>query len=154
MCCAVPEDLPDRSRWAQLTAIGIAISETLRGGKPCSDVRLLHPEQKLSARRFGAAVRSHWAIENRLHWQLDVTFEEDQSRLRKGHADANFSILRRTALSLLKNITRRRSESRTNASPPLGTMSTSKKSSAGGDYGAIALGGSPAERSFCLSMPA
>ena len=48
-------------------------------------------------------MRGHWAIENRLHWQLDVTFQEDQSRIRKGHADANFSILRRTALSLLKN---------------------------------------------------
>ena len=47
--------------------------------------------------------RAYWGIENRLHWQLDVTFQEDQSRLRRGHADANFSILRRTALSLLKN---------------------------------------------------
>ena len=42
-------------------------------------------------------------IENRLHWQLDVTFQEDQCRVRKGHADTNLSILRRTALSLLKN---------------------------------------------------
>ncbi|HEX3999545.1 MAG TPA: ISAs1 family transposase, partial [Pirellulales bacterium] len=49
------------------------------------------------------AVRGHWGIENRLHWQLDVTFGEDQSRVRRGHADANLSILRRTALSLLKN---------------------------------------------------
>ena len=57
----------------------------------------------ISARRFADAVRSHWSIENRLHWQLDVTFQEDQCRVRKGHADANFSILRRTALSLLKN---------------------------------------------------
>ena len=57
----------------------------------------------VSARRFAGAVRSHWSIENRLHWQLDVTFQEDQCRIRKGHADANFSILRRTALSLLKN---------------------------------------------------
>jgi len=48
-------------------------------------------------------VRSHWAIENRLHWQFDVTFQEDQCRLRQGHADANFSTLRRAALSLLKN---------------------------------------------------
>ncbi len=48
-------------------------------------------------------MRGHWGIENRLHWQLDVTFSEDQSRIRRGHADANFSILRRTALSLLKN---------------------------------------------------
>ena len=59
--------------------------------------------KKLSARRFAAAVRSHWSIENQLHWQLDVTFQEDQSRIRLGHADTNFSILRRTALSLLKN---------------------------------------------------
>lgn len=54
---------------------------------------------------FADAVRSHWAIENRLHWQLDVTFGEDQSRIRKGHADANFSILRRSTLSLLKDET-------------------------------------------------
>ena len=48
-------------------------------------------------------MRGHWGIENSLHWQLDVTFGEDQSRIRKGHADANFSLLRRTSLSLLKN---------------------------------------------------
>jgi predicted transposase YbfD/YdcC len=59
--------------------------------------------RKLSAEKFAETVRGHWSIENRLHWQLDVTFQEDQSRVRKGHADANFSILRRTALSLLKN---------------------------------------------------
>ena len=52
--------------------------------------------------RFAEAVRGHWGIENRLHWQLDVTFQEDQCRIRKGHADANFSILRRTALSCSK----------------------------------------------------
>jgi predicted transposase YbfD/YdcC len=59
----------------------------------------------VAARRFAEAVRSHWGIENSLHWQLDVTFQEDQCRIRQGHADANFSILRRTALSLLKNET-------------------------------------------------
>lgn len=101
--CAVPEDLPDRHRWPKLAAIGIAISETNRRGKLCSDVRYYILSKKVSARRFGKTVRGHWAIENRLHWQLDVTFQEDQSRIRKGHADANFSSLRRTALSLLKN---------------------------------------------------
>ena len=101
--CKAPENLPDRSRWAKLTAIGIAISETMRDGQPCSEVRYYILSKKLAARRFGTAVRAHWGIENRLHWQLDVTFQEDQSRLRKGHADANFSSLRRTALSLLKN---------------------------------------------------
>src|SRR6185295_11653943 len=81
--CAVAEELPDRERWPNLTAIGIAISETTRGGKPCSDVRYYIRRQKLKGRRFGEPVRAHWAIENRLHWQLDVTFQEDQCRLRK-----------------------------------------------------------------------
>lgn len=101
--CPVPEDLPDRSRWANLKAIGITISNTQRDGKDCNEIRYYILSKYLSGRRFAEAVRSHWAIENRLHWQLDVTFQEDQSRIRKGHADANFSILRRTALSLLKN---------------------------------------------------
>jgi predicted transposase YbfD/YdcC len=103
--CAAPDDLPDRGRWPKLAAIGVAISQTVRGGKPCDDVRYYLLSKRLSARRFGAAVRAHWSIENRLHWQLDVTFQEDQCRVRKGHADANLSILRRTALSLLKNNT-------------------------------------------------
>ena len=101
--CPVPDDQPDRRRWKKLTAIGIAINDTLKGGKQTSEVRYYLLSRKLSAKKFGRAVRGHWSIENRLHWQLDVTFGEDQSRIRKGHADANFSILRRTALSLLKN---------------------------------------------------
>lgn len=101
--CDVPQDLPDRGRWKGIKRIGVAISDTLRDGKPVSDVRYYIVSKRLSAKRFAAAVRGHWSIENRLHWQLDVTFGEDQCRIRKGHADANFSILRRTALSLLKN---------------------------------------------------
>lgn len=101
--CPSPADLPDRRRWKNLKAIGIAINETVRDGKNTSEVRYYILSKKPSARKFAAAVRGHWSIENRLHWQLDVTFGEDQSRIRKGHADANFSILRRTALSLLKN---------------------------------------------------
>lgn len=103
--CPVPEDLPDRGRWAGLKAIGLAISDTLRGGKESLEVRCYILSRYLSGPRFAEAVRAHWAIENRLHWQLDVTFQEDQCRIRKGHADANFSSLRRTALSLLKNET-------------------------------------------------
>lgn len=101
--CEVPADLPDLSRWPRLAAIGMAITYVIRGGAETSEVRYYILSKKLSARRFGAAVRGHWSIENRLHWQLDVTFQEDQSRLRKGHADVNFSHLRRMALSLLKN---------------------------------------------------
>jgi predicted transposase YbfD/YdcC len=101
--CDVPRDLSDRQRWPKLTAIGWVISDTMRDGKHCHEMRYYILSKRLSARKFATAVRDHWSIENRLHWQLDVTFQEDQSRLRCGHADANFSILRRTALSLLKN---------------------------------------------------
>ena len=101
--CPVPDDLPDRERWKGLVAIGITINDTQRGAKHSDDVRYYILSKKLSGPKFAEAVRGHWSIENRLHWQLDVTFGEDQSRIRQGHADANFSILRRTALSLLKN---------------------------------------------------
>ncbi len=101
--CPVPDDLPDRERWAGLKAIGIAINNTVRDGKACDEVRYYILSRYVSGQRFAEAVRTHWSIENQLHWQLDVTFGEDQCRIRKGHADANFSVLRRTALSLLKN---------------------------------------------------
>jgi predicted transposase YbfD/YdcC len=61
--CDVPDDLPDASRWEGLRQIGVAISDTVRGGKPCDDVRYYILSRKMSARSFGAAVRSHWSIE-------------------------------------------------------------------------------------------
>lgn len=57
---------------------------------------------KAGAEDFNRVVRSHWAIENNLHWSLDVQFKEDQSRKRANHAAANFGIILRFALSLLK----------------------------------------------------
>lgn len=101
--CTAPKDLQDRERWPGLKAIGMVISNTTRDGKDCIDIRYYILSRKLSAKSFAAAVASHWAIENQLHWQLDVTFREDHCRIRKGHADTNFSTLRRTALSMLKN---------------------------------------------------
>jgi len=101
--CPVPEDLPDKGRWRKLRAVGLAVNNTVRDGKESIECRYYILSRFMSAKRFAEAVRNHWAIENRLHWQLDVTFQEDQCRIRKGHADANFSSLRRTALSLLKN---------------------------------------------------
>ena len=49
------------------------------------------------------AIRSHWFVENKLHWQLDVSFNEDQNRLRSGYAAENFSMMNKIALNLLKN---------------------------------------------------
>jgi predicted transposase YbfD/YdcC len=101
--CPLPQDLPDRGRWKGLKAIGAVVSISQRNGKEHTEVRYYILSRYLSGLDFANAVVAHWGIENNLHWQLDVTFGEDQCRLRKGHSDANFSILRRTALSLLKN---------------------------------------------------
>jgi len=60
---------------------------------------------KRSARQFADYIRGHWSIENNLHWQLDVSFNEDQRRIRKGHGAENFSRLCRLALNLLKRET-------------------------------------------------
>ena len=81
----------------------MAVNITQRNGREHTEIRYYILSRYLAARRFAAAVRGHWGIENSLHWQLDVTFGEDQCRVRKGHADTNQSLLRRTALSLLKN---------------------------------------------------
>ena len=101
--CSVPDDLPDASRWPKLRAIGMTVNRTLRDGKETIEGRYYILSRKLTGKQFAEAVRTHWSIENNLHWQLDVTFGEDQCRIRKGHANANFSLLRRQALSLLKN---------------------------------------------------
>jgi len=103
--CAAPKTLPDRDRWPGLKAIGMVITNTTRDGKDCVDVRYYILSRKLSAKKFAKVVASHWSIENQLHWQLDVTFREDNCRVRKGHADVNLSTLRKTALTLLKNET-------------------------------------------------
>ena len=52
-----------------------------------------------------SAVRAHWRVENNLHWSLDVVFREDASRIRMGHAQANFALLRKFALNMLKKET-------------------------------------------------
>lgn len=53
--------------------------------------------------RMGEVVRAHWAVENNLHWVLDIAFDEDQNRTRKGHSAANLAVIRHIALNLLKN---------------------------------------------------
>lgn len=103
--CKLPDTIVDTERWTELRAVGMAVNETIQNGKTTREVRYYILSKFISAKRFGNAVRSHWRIENSLHWQLDVTFGEDQCRIRKGHADENFSSLRRLALSLLKNNT-------------------------------------------------
>lgn len=101
--CPVPEGLPDAGRWAGLKAIGMAVTDAMRGGQDCCEVRYYILSKFVSARRFAEAARGHWGIENGCHWVLDVAFGEDHCRARLGHADANLSVLRRSALGLLRN---------------------------------------------------
>lgn len=57
----------------------------------------------ISAKRMARTIRSHWSIENKLHWTLDMAFDEDHSRLRTGHGAENMALLRKIGLNLLKN---------------------------------------------------
>jgi predicted transposase YbfD/YdcC len=92
--------------WRDLGAVGVAITEsTDTQGRNRLEVRYYILSALLSAKRFADAVRGHWSIENNLHWQLDVSFREDECRVRTDHAPANLSVIRRFALGLLKRET-------------------------------------------------
>ena len=73
------------------------------------DTRYFITSALLDAAHAGAAVRGHWAIENELHWTLDVVFKDDQSRLRKGHGAKNMAIVRHFAINLARNASDKRS---------------------------------------------
>ncbi len=87
--------------WEGLASIGRAISVRESGGKTTRQTRYFISSLPKDAARFAHAVRSHWGIENRLHWVLDVTFRDDDSRVRKDHAPANFAVIKHIALNLL-----------------------------------------------------
>jgi predicted transposase YbfD/YdcC len=98
----VPEDLPGRELWKGLKSIGVVVSECVRDGKETVEVRYYISSLGVGVKRFAHAVRSHWSIENTCHWSLDVTYREDESRIRDRHLRENFAWLRRFTLSLLK----------------------------------------------------
>lgn len=101
----VPDGLPKRDRWKGLRTIGVAIRLSEQNGRETGEVRYYISSLRLGVRRFAASVRGHWGIENSLHWCLDVTFREDDSRLRDRHAADNLAWLKRFAISLLKQQT-------------------------------------------------
>lgn len=76
--------------------------EVIAQNKKSSETHYYICSKKLKADVVSLYVRSHWSIENKLHWTLDVIFHEDLSRIRKGNADENFASVRRIALNLLK----------------------------------------------------
>ena len=97
-----PKTLPGFGRWKGLLTLGVAMSYCLRDGKETAEVRYYLSSLALGVKRFAHAVRAHWGIENSCHWSLDVTYREDESRIRNEHLRENFAWLSRFTLSLLK----------------------------------------------------
>jgi predicted transposase YbfD/YdcC len=94
--------LDQGNAWAGLRAIGLVERECRVGTTVSVETRHYLLSGAGGAAAFGRAVRSHWGIENRVHWVLDVAFREDESRVRSGDGAANLAVLRHFALNLLR----------------------------------------------------
>lgn len=96
------EGIRQAESWRGLTTIGLCYSTRTVAGKTSEETRYFIGSRKASAKVYGQALRNHWGIENNLHWQLDVTFREDESRIQERSAAENFASIRKLALALLK----------------------------------------------------
>jgi len=85
-----------------LAMIGMVESETTRNGKVEPERRYYLCSKVMPVDVFAQVVRAHWGIENRLHWSLDVTFGEDQCRLRSGNGPQNMAIFRHIVMNLMR----------------------------------------------------
>ena len=112
-----PQTLTQKDLWKDLTVIGVCTTERIVGNpetapesvKVSEEVRYFIGSRDASAKTYAKALRGHWGIENNLHWQLDVSFAEDQNRVAKRNGAANLSLVRRLALALLKRHPSKRS---------------------------------------------
>lgn len=94
-----------RHNWPGLTAVVIVESCREISGKVERETRYYVTSLALLAALLGPVVRSHWAIENSLHWVMDMVFRDDESRARTEHAPANFTTIKHMALNLLRRPT-------------------------------------------------
>jgi predicted transposase YbfD/YdcC len=94
--------LGGRDNWKALKTLAMIRSERRMGDKVEINTRYFISSVQMHAKAFLKAKRSHWGIENQLHWVLDIAFREDMSRVRKDHAPENFAILRHMAINMLK----------------------------------------------------
>ena len=94
----------DKGQWPGLRSFACVESERTIGDRTTRERRyFISSLDATHAHHYAHAVRSHWGIENSVHWVLDVAFDEDRSRVRKGHGAENFSMLRRIALNMLRH---------------------------------------------------
>lgn len=93
--------LIDSEQWTGLQSIGMVESVRKIGSETTTEVRYFLNSFESDAQVFAHAVRSHWHIENCLHWRLDVSFREDNCRIRKDYAPQNLAVVRHIALNLL-----------------------------------------------------
>jgi predicted transposase YbfD/YdcC len=94
--------LSGREEWEGLHSVVMIEAERFIGDALSVETRYYLSSLPNDAKLLNDAVRSHWGVENSLHWVLDVTFHEDRSRIKKENAPENFGLLRRLALCLLK----------------------------------------------------
>ena len=97
-----PKSLSGFTLWKGLMTIGVVTSCCLRDGKETIEVRYYISSLARDVKRFARAVRGHWGIENTCHWVLDMTYREDESRIRDKALRENFAWINRFSLSLLK----------------------------------------------------
>ena len=93
----------DVHAWRGLNIIAMVESQRTIKNETSVEYRYYISSIENDAKRFADSVRVHWGIENSLHWQLDMSFREDESRMRNAHSAENFVVMRHVALNLLKN---------------------------------------------------
>ena len=90
------------SEWKGLKSIAIVEATRKIGEKETSEMRYFISSLYVSAKEMLTYIRTHWEVENKLHWCLDVAFREDDNRVRKGHAPENLAVMRKIALNVLR----------------------------------------------------
>jgi predicted transposase YbfD/YdcC len=96
------ECAPGLKDWSKLQTLVRMTSERKVGEQVHQEVRYYITSLEPQAKKILSAIRGHWGIENRLHWVLDVSFDEDHNRARKDHAPANLTVIRHIAMNLLR----------------------------------------------------
>ena len=101
----VPASLPCADEWTGLKSIGMVLRTRKEGDNISEEVAYYITSLEPQVKAFARVVRGHWGIETTLHWSLDVTFSEDQSRVRKDRGPENLAMLRRLVVSILQQDT-------------------------------------------------